>query len=73
MFLSIDQMVSNVVLDDFRHETGHRAAHTSDEMQNLLAASLAFEGTLNRLDLALHPAHAAQQLLLFTDGVGHQD
>jgi len=71
MFLSIDQMASNVVFNHFRHETGHRATHTGDEMQNLLAASVAFEGPFDRLDLAPHPANAGQQLLLFADGMGH--
>jgi len=71
MLLRIHKMASNVVFDHLSHEPGHGAACARYQMQDLLAAGLAFEGSLNRLHLASHSAHAGQELLLFADRVSH--
>jgi hypothetical protein len=64
-------MGADVVLDDFGHQAGHRAARAGEQVHDLFAAGLAVEGTLDGLDLTADAADAGQELLLFTDGVGH--
>ena len=71
MLFGVHQMRADMILDDLGHKSGQCAAHTGDQMHHLLATALAFQRALNCLDLALHTAHARQQLLLLTDGMGH--
>ncbi len=51
MLLVADEMCSDMILDDFGHQTGYRPSRTGDEVHHLLATSLAIECALNCVDL----------------------
>ena len=45
MFLCVEEVRSHVLPDDLAHEPGRRAAHPCDQVEDLLAARLALEGS----------------------------
>ena len=53
----VDDMNSNVVLDDLCHQAIQGAARRYDEMEHARAAFLLFECTLNGFDLTPNPPH----------------
>ena len=71
MRVRVHQVRADVVLDHFGHQAGQGAADAGDELHDLLAAGLVLQRALDGLHLALHAAHAGQQLRLLADGVGH--
>ena len=60
MLLGIDQMRTNVVLDDFRHEAGHGATCTRNQMHDLVTRRFANKRPLNPFHLASNAADARQ-------------
>jgi len=40
MLLGIDEMRSNMLLNHFRHQSGDRSAHASDQVHHLFASHL---------------------------------
>ena len=73
MFLVINKMCQDVVLDHLGHQPGHGAARGGDEMHDLLAARLALQRPLDSLDLPANAPDAGEEFLFFVDGVGHAE
>lgn len=71
MLLVTDEMCSDMILDDFGHQTSYRPSRTGDEVHHLLATSLVIDCALNCVDLTPDAADARQQLLLLADRVCH--
>ena len=71
MALGVDQMRSDVVLDDLGHQTRHRSARAGDEVKDLVAARFCVQRPFDRLDLTADPADAGQKLVFLANGVGH--
>ena len=71
VFIGVDQMGADVILDHFGHQSGHGATRARDELHDLFAFGLALERALDRFHLPPETAHAGEQLLLFTNGMGH--
>jgi hypothetical protein len=64
-------MSAHVVLDHFRHESGHRAARARDSVHDPIATGLRLERALDPFDLSFDAAHTRQKLLLVPNGVRH--
>ena len=71
MFIGVDQMRADVILDHFGHQSGQGSTGARDELHDLFAFGLTLERALDRFHLPPETAHAGEQLLLFTNGVGH--
>jgi hypothetical protein len=71
MSVGVDQMRPHMVLDYFRHEPCHGAACAGDQMHDLLASRLGFEGPFNPLYLSSNTAYPRQQLLLVANRMAH--
>ena len=67
----IDQMGAHVILHHFRHQPGHGAAGTGDQVQHGFAAGFGKQGALDRLHLAADAADAGEELLLVAHRMGH--
>ena len=64
-------MSADVVLDDLGHQAGDGPPHAGDEMHDLVAARFVVECAFDAFDLTSYAAHTRQQLLFFTNCVGH--
>jgi hypothetical protein len=71
VFLGVNQMRTDVIFDDFRHQAGHGAARAGDQMHDAFASRLAVQRALDRFDLSADAPDAAQKLLFFPDRVNH--
>jgi len=71
MLLGVHQMRADMVLDHLCHQTSHGAARTSQQVHDLLAAGLAFQRTLDRLDLPAQAPDTRQQPMLVPHRMGH--
>ena len=60
-----------MLLDNNRHQPSHRAPRRGKQVHNLLAPHLTLKRTLDGFDLPSDAPGARQQLLFFTDGMGH--
>ena len=56
----INEMQADMVFHDFRHKTCHGAARAGDEMQNLLATSVAIERPFDGVYLTFDATNARQ-------------
>jgi hypothetical protein len=65
-------MRANMVLDHFRHQSGHCPPCASNQVHDLFAARLAIECAFNGLHLAPEAADTGQQLLFIADSMGHR-
>lgn len=73
IFLGIDQMGPNVVLDHFSHQTCDASAYTGDHVHDAFALGFLSQSTLDRFDLAFDPTDAGKKLLLSPYGMAHCD
>src|SRR5580704_4405888 len=71
VFVRIDQMRADVVLNHFGEETVDRAPASGDQMHDLLAAFFLVERPHNRFDLSANAARPIQEFLLLTNGMAH--
>src|SRR5271154_2755228 len=71
MFFGVDEMRAHMILDHFGHQARGRSAHGGDQVHDLFAAGLFVERAFDRFHLAADAAHAAEEFLLFADGVAH--
>src|SRR5215831_18035454 len=67
----VDHMKPDVVLHHLGHQAVHGAADGCNHLQDVGAADLSFERTLDRLNLPADASHAGEQLILFANGVNH--
>jgi hypothetical protein len=65
------EMRPHMVLDDFRHQTGHGTTDPGDQVHDLIASGFGFYSPLYGFDLAANAANSGEKLLLFTYGMGH--
>lgn len=54
----VHQVRADVIRDDFSHQPRDRSTHAGDCVEHLFAAGFAFEGALNRINLAPNPTHS---------------
>jgi hypothetical protein len=66
-------MLTYVIFDHFRHQAVHRTTGRRDQAEHVSTFGLAFEGTSQRVDLALDSGRAMQQALFFANRVQHVD
>jgi hypothetical protein len=69
MFLGIDQMRVDVILNHFRHQSRYRPPHTGDQVHDLFTASFAIKRALDGLDLTPDATDPCKELFLFTNGM----
>ena len=69
MLVAVDEVIEDMVLDDFRHQTGRGTSDSRDQMQQLLAGSLGLQGALDRDNQPPDALDPAQQLLAVSGGV----
>ena len=60
-----------MILHDYRGQPCHGGARAREQVHDLLTASLAFQSSLDSLDLAANAPHSRQKLVLFTNGMRH--
>ena len=71
--IRIDHVHSNVVLNDFSHQTVHCASRSNDQMQDRGASFFFLDRALKRLHLAKNAAYPIEELGFFFDGVSHMN
>jgi len=71
MFVGVNQMRSHMIFHNLRHEPRHGTACAGDQMHDLLASRLGFEGPFNPLYLSPNAADARQQLRLVSNRMAH--
>lgn len=71
MFLGLQKVRTDVLFHDLRGQSGHCGAGTREEMHDLVAAGLTFQGPLDRFDLAANAAHSEQEFVFITDSMRH--
>src|ERR1035441_1291632 len=71
MFFRIDEVGTDVFLDDLGEQAVHRAATGRDQVHDFGAPCFTLQGALDSVDLTTDTADPVQQLLLFVDRVGH--
>ena len=67
----VDEVRTNVVLDDLGEQTIERPSAARQEVHDFRAVGLRFERGFNGLDLPADPANAIHELLLCVNGVRH--
>jgi hypothetical protein len=63
----IDDVETNVILDNLRHEAIDRAAHGGDEMQHVAAADFFLKRAFHGLDLTANTADTLRQFRFLSD------
>ena len=71
MFGRIDQMRAHMVFDDLGHQARHGASCAGNEVHDLLAPRLFFEGAFYAVNLSAQPPNAREQLFLIANCVAH--
>jgi hypothetical protein len=69
----IDNMLTDVILDDLRHETVHRPARSDHEVKDGGATPFFLDRAFKRLHLAENPPHSVQKLGFLFDRMSHPD
>jgi hypothetical protein len=67
----VDQVRSDVLLDNFGQEAVHRATAAGDQVHDLGAPGVPLKRPLDSVDLPADAAHPVQELLPIVDRVSH--
>jgi len=71
LFGAVDQMKTDVSLEDFAHKAVHTAAHRGEQHQLAAAVLAGSQGTLDGIELPSHFSKALKEFELFAIDVGH--
>jgi hypothetical protein len=67
----VDEVRSDVLLDDFGEEAVHRATAGGNQVHDLGAPGFPLQSPFDSVDLPADAAHPVQELLPFVDRVSH--
>jgi hypothetical protein len=64
-------MKAQMSFDELGHQSVQRSTAGGDELQNVFALTLLFEGSFDSVYLSPYPADSGQELLFVFGGMGH--